>query len=363
MNRTVATSVALSLAVAVIVGGCTGPSSSPTPPASATPANSGTLTVMTHDSFALSEETLASFEAANGVSIEILRSGDAGSLVNQAVLSKAHPLADVLYGVDNAFLSRALEADIFTPYDSPALADVPAVYQVDARKRVTPIDFGDVCLNVDRTAFAVGTPAAPQTLDDLVKPDYAGRLVVENPATSSPGLAFLLATIARYGDTGATTWRDYWAGLRDNDVLVTDGWENAYNGRFSAGPGEGDRQIVVSYASSPAAEVYFADPQPAEAPTAAVLSGCFRQIEFAGILAGTRKEPGARAFIDFLLSRPVQEEIPLQMFVYPVRGDAVLPDVFQRFAAVAPDPLTMPFDVIGRNRDRWIAEWTDIVLH
>lgn len=316
---------------------------------------------MTHDSFALSDETIASFERQHGVTLRVLSSGDAGTMVNQAVLSKEHPLADVLYGVDNSFLSRALNAELFTAYESPELASVPQEFRLDPGSRVTPIDYGDVCLNIDREAFAAGDPPAPDSLDDLTRPEYAGMLVVEDPATSSPGLAFLAATVARFGEEGDTTWREYWAALRDNDVLVTDGWRDAYYVRFSGGSGEGDRPIVVSYASSPAAEVVFAEPQPNEAPTAAILDGCFRQVEFAGILAGTEREALARSFIDFLLSRPVQEEIPLQMFVYPVRSDARLPEVFRKHAQVAPEPLELPFDVIGRDRQRWITEWTDIV--
>ncbi len=374
MTRSMARSRWLVVTSATFLLGCTGGGPAPasdapgsiapgSPPstASGSPAAPTELVVMTHDSFALSDEAIASFERQHGVALRVLSSGDAGSMVNQAVLSKEHPLADVLYGVDNTFLSRALDAELFMPYESPELASVPDEFRVDAQARVTPIDYGDVCLNVDREAFAAGDPPAPDSLDDLTRPEYAGMLVVEDPATSSPGLAFLAATVARFGEEGDTTWRDYWAALRENDVLVTDGWEDAYYGRFSGGSGEGDRPIVVSYASSPAAEVVFAEPQPDEAPTTAILEGCFRQVEFAGILAGTRREALARAFIDFLLSRPVQEEIPLQMFVYPVRSDAELPEVFREHAQVAPEPLELPFEVIGRDRQRWIEEWTEIV--
>jgi thiamine transport system substrate-binding protein len=336
------------------------PTSGGTAPSTA-PAG-GELVVMTHDSFALSDEAIGAFEREHGVTVRILRSGDAGAMVNQAILSRDHPLADVLYGVDNTFLSRALDNEIFVPYDAPALARVLPEVQLDARKRVTPIDFGDVCINLDREAFADGDPAPPASLDDLIDPSYAGMTVVENPATSSPGLAFLTATVARYGDEGGSTWRDWWAALRENDVLVSDGWEDAYYGRFSGGSGEGDRPIVVSYASSPAAEVVFADPTPADAPTEAMLDGCFRQVEFAGILAGTDAADLAGAFIDHLLSVEVQEEIPLQMFVYPVRRDAELPPVFLEHAQAAPDPIEVPYEVIGRDRQRWIAEWTDLVL-
>ncbi len=347
----------------LLLAGCDGSGGGPDPsrgPTSEPPVRlRPELVVMTHDSFALPDEAISAFEAEQGATLRILRSGDAGSMVNQAILSREHPLADVLFGVDSTFLSRALAADIFLPYGSSELSAVPEVFQVDARQRVTPIDHGEVCLNIDLEAFTTGDPPAPKTLEHLTLPEYRGMLVVQDPASSSVGLAFLLATIARFGEDG---WREYWAALRENDVLVTDGWEDAYYGRFSGGAGEGDRPIVVSYASSPAAEVVFAETPLPEAPTAAVLDGCYRQVEFAGILQGTDEPELAGAFIDHLLSRPVQESIPLEMFVYPVRGDAALPEVFLEHAQVVQDPLELPMADVERNRQRWIAEWTQTVL-
>ena len=323
-------------------------------------AQEPTLTLMTHDSFFLPEGVIEAFEAAEGVDVQLLRAGDAGSMVNQAILTADRPLADVLFGVDNTFLSRALAADIFEPYLSPTLEAVPAELQLDPEARVTPMDFGDVCLNLDRTAFEGEGLAWPETLEDLADPALAGRLVVQNPATSSPGLAFELATVAYFGEDG---WADFWSALRDNGVTVSSGWEEAYYGQFSGGAGEGERPIVVSYASSPAAEVILGpDPEAAVSPTAALESGCFRQIEFAGILRGTRQPELAGALIDHLLSPEVQAEFPLAMFVYPARSDVALPEAFVQHALVPTAPLSLDPDVIDANREAWISEWTDIVL-
>ncbi len=341
----------------VLVAACAAPSASPSP----SPPPPTTLRLMTHDSFEVPDEVLAAFEQEHGVTVEVLRAGDAGSMVNQAILTRDTPLADVLFGVDNTFLSRALDAELFVAYRSPLLADVPPALVLDQEGRVTPIDYGDVCLNIDRQAFGDETPP-PVGLDDLTEPAYAGMLVVQNPATSSPGLAFLLATVAHFGEEGDYTWRDYWRELRDNDVLVTSGWEEAYYGAFSGGAGEGDRPIVVSYATSPAAEVFFADPPPAEAPTQAIIDGCFRQVEFAGILANSDGGELAERFIDFMLSPTFQESIPLNMFVFPANSQAELPDVFVEHGQAAPEPITLdPFE-IGSERERWIEEWTDIVI-
>ena len=323
-------------------------------------AEETTITLMAHDSFYLPEGAFESFEAEHGVEVQLLLSGDAGSMLNQAILTADAPLADVLFGVDSTFLGRALAADIFEPYASAELAKVPPELQLDPEARVTPIDFGDVCLNLDREAFGEGGLPWPDALEDLADPALAGQLVVQNPATSSPGLAFLLATVAYFGEDG---WTDYWSVLRENDVTVASGWEEAYYGSFSGGSGEGELPIVVSYAASPAAEViYGPDPEAEVSPTAAIESGCFRQIEFAGILRGTEQPELAGALIDHLLSAEVQAQIPLAMFVNPARADVALPPAFEAHALVPEAPLALDPAVIDAGREAWISEWTDIVL-
>jgi thiamine transport system substrate-binding protein len=354
---------AATLLVLPFVLGTASSAASPSAPAGGGVTSDGvtSITLQTHDSFALTPEVLDGFEAATGVTVEVLTSGDAGSMVNQAILSKDHPLADVLFGVDNTFLSRALDAGIFEAYRPAALADVPDELELDPEGRVTPIDFGDVCVNLDLEAFGEGGLPVPATLEDLTRPEYHGALVVENPGTSSPGLAFLLATIARFGE-GSPGWRDFWAALRANDVLVAADWSDAYYGRFSGGTNEGDRPMVVSYASSPVAEVVFADPRPEAAPTGVLEDGCFRQVEFAGVLAGTDAPTEARSFIDFLLSEVVQEDIPLNMFVSPALATATVPPDYAAFAATPDAPLGLDPALIDANRERWIEEWTTTVL-
>jgi thiamine transport system substrate-binding protein len=312
-----------------------------------------TLTVLAHDSFALSDETLAAFTADTGIEVEVLQVGDTGTMVAEAVLTAGDPLADVIYGVDTTFLQRALDAEMFTPYESSELASVPAEFRLDAQHRVTPVDYGDVCVNYWLDALP---GAAPASLDDLAAPENAGELVVQNPETSSPGLAFLLATIAAKGEG----WEEFWTDLRANDVAVTSGWEDAYNGEFVAGGGS--RSMVVSYASSPPAEVLFADPPVQEAPTGVLLDSCFRQIEFAGILRGTSRQSEAQQLIDFMLSPTFQEDLPLSMFVFPVVGGTPLPPEFVEHAAVAADPLVLDPAEIEANRDAWTERWVEIVL-
>ena len=321
-----------------------------------TPAGPQTITVMTHDSFAISEDVIKAFEADNNAKVSFIQSGDAGSMLNQAVLTKDAPIADVIFGVDNTFLFRALDADVFEAYPSPALNDIADEFKLDPSNRALPVDYGDVCINYEKAYFTENNLAVPQSFDDLAKPEYKGLLVVENPATSSPGLAFLLATRAHFGDG----YLDYWKNLKDNGVVVVDGWETAYYTNFSASSGKGPQPMVVSYASSPAAEVFFASTPLTESPTASIvaLGMCFRQIEFVGILKNGQNNDLAQKFVDFMLSQKFQEDMPLNMFVYPVNKNTQLPEVFTNFAQVAESPVALSYSEIASNRDAWIEAWT-----
>jgi thiamine transport system substrate-binding protein len=323
-------------------------------------AESKNVVLVTHDSFVVSDDVKRAFERDSGLQLQILQTGDAGETLSKALLTAGNPQGDVLFGVDSNLLSRALEGDLFDAYEAAELAKIDAEYVLDPEHRVTPIDHGEVCLNYDETWFAERKIAPPKSLTELTLPRYEGLLVVQNPATSTPGLAFLLATIARYGEGD---WKEYWRKLRANDVLVVDGWEEAYNVRFSGSVGsDGSRPIVVSYASSPPAEVIFRTPRPTKAPTAVLAESCFRQIEFAGVLRGASNPDGARELVDFLLSTRFQEDVPLSMYVFPVDPLAELPPEFYDFAVVPEKPLQLPPAKIEANRDRWIKEWTAIVL-
>ena len=331
------------------------------PPATSTEPSPGAevLTVMGHDSVEVSEEVVKAFEQEHNVDVQFLKAGDTGTALNQAILSKENPLADVFYGVDNTFLSRALEEDIFVPYESPLLEQIPDRYELDPQHRALPVDYGDVCLNYDKSYFEENDLEPPQNLQDLLEPEYQGLLAVENPATSSPGLAFLLATIGRFGEDG---YLDFWEGLVANDVRVVNDWETAYYSVFSTHGG--DRPIVVSYGSSPPAEVYFAEEPPEEPPTGVVAEdrSCFRQIEFAGILRNTPNRELAEAWIDFMLSPTFQEDMPLNMFVFPVNPEAELPEVFAEHLVVPDETAQVAPEAIAENRETWIQSWREMVL-
>lgn len=317
-----------------------------------------TLTLIAHDSFAGTAQETGAFDPftdKTGIDVEIRAAGDAGSLVNQAVLTKDNPLGDVLFGVDDTFLSRALEQNIFTPYEAKEIDSVDTAL-VDDQDRVTPIDFGDVCLNYDRAWFDDKGIQVPARLEDLTASQYAEHLTVESPASSSPGLAFMFATIDAFGEDG---WLGYWANLRDAGVNVVSDWDSAYYGEFTRYGGESS--LVVSYASSPPAEVIFAEEQLEVAPTGVIEDGCYRQVEYAGILEGTAYPETAGDLIDFMLSVEFQETIPLKWFVFPANEEAGLPGEFLEHTVIPDDPTRFEASYIAENRDRWIDQWIEVM--
>jgi len=338
------------LLACLAVAGCSSTSNQTAEPGS-------TVRLLAHDSFLLSDEVLASFTEQTGVEVEVLSGGDAGSMVAGAVLAAGEPTADVMFGADNTLVQKAIDAEVFEPYTAQDRSTLdPTILGYLDTDAVTPIDFGDVCVNIDDAWFQREGIAPPTTLEDLTGPQYRDLLVVQDPATSSPGLAFLLATISRFGDA----WPDYWAALRDNGVKVSGSWTDSYYGDFT--PAGGDRPLVVSYATSPPAEIVFAEGTPPTRPSTSVLTdGCYRQIEYAGVLAGAQNPQGARLLIDWLISKPVQEDIPLNMFVFPARSDAQLPQVFVEFAAQVDDPEQIPAGDIATNLHEWLARWGEIL--
>ena len=322
-----------------------------------------TITLVTYDSFPEADTSinaaLDAFTDQTAIGVELLVAGDTGTMLSKAALTVGNPEGDVMWGIDNTFLSRALNDGIFEqgvlfdPENVPAefLALVP-------NGEALPVDFGDVCVNYDIGYFAENELALPTSLQDLAAPAYRNLLVVQNPATSSPGLAFLLASVDEFGAEG---WQAYWQQLKDNGVLVVDGWTDAYYGSFTWASG-GDRPLVVSYGSSPPAEVIFADPPRDDAPTGVIESTCFRQIEFAGVLAGTDHPDEAAELVRFLGSEQFQAELALNLFVYPANSAVALPQEFDDFAVVPDISRTLDPDLIDENRSDWIDQWSTLVL-
>ncbi|MEI5675942.1 MULTISPECIES: thiamine ABC transporter substrate-binding protein [unclassified Nocardioides] len=310
------------------------------------------VVLVTHESFALPEELTEAFEADTGLTLTVRAAGDAGTLTNKLVLTKDSPTGDVAFGVDNTFASRAVDEGVFAPY-APTLPEGAEAFALPGDDGVlAPVDSGNVCVNVDDTWFAEQGVPAPATLDDLTKPAYQDLFVIPGATTSSPGMAFLLATIAAKGDA----WPDYWADLMANGAKLTDGWSDAYQVDFTQGGGEGDRPIVVSYDSSPA----FTVDGEGGTTTSALLDTCFQQVEYAGVLAGAENPDGAEQVVDWLLSDEVQAALPDSMYVFPVSAAAELPADWATFAKRPTAPLEVEPAEIDANRDEWLREWSDV---
>ncbi|MCC2594661.1 thiamine ABC transporter substrate-binding protein [Tessaracoccus sp. OS52] len=342
------------LLLAATLAACSEPTA-PSQDASTTPeeiTSSEELTVVTHESFVLPEELKEKFASESGYEVTYVAPGDGGELVNQLILTKDSPLGDVVFGIDNTFSSRAVEEGVLAPYEA-RLPESAAGLGSDS---LTPIDLGDVCVNADTAWFEESGLAVPATLDDLARPEYKDLLVVSHPASSTPGLAFLAATVGAKGSDG---YLEYWDALVDNGVKVVPGWSDAYYTEFSGADGEGPRPLVLSYSTSPA---FTLSEDGSESTTQALLETCFRQVEYAGVIAGARNEKGAREFIDFLLTEEVQASIPENMYMYPVDDSVELPAEWVAFAPLADEPIEVPAEEIAANRDSWIREWTERVI-
>lgn len=353
-HRSYRRALGLALATAVLLGACSGSDDDAGSPSGTTGTQSdGPVTLLTHDSFDLSDEDLAAL-ADLGVEVDHVKIGDGGVLVNQLVITQDAPLGDVVYGIDNTFATRAIDAGVFVDYASPALPEGAADLRIGG-DALTPIDQGEVCINYDKVWFADNDVAVPETLEDLADPAYEDLLVVTNPATSTPGLSFLFATVGAYGEDG---YLDYWARLRDNGVTVVDSWEDAYYVDFSGGGENGPRPLVLSYGSSPAYTIG----DDGESTTGSLDATCFRQVEYAGILAGSDNVAGAQALIDYLLSPEFQATLPETVYMYPVDPDVALPEDFARFGPLSPDPIDVDPALISEHRDAWIQAWSDTVI-
>ena len=317
-------------------------------------AKNTTVTLVTHDSWVADKALLAKFTAQTGLTVKVIASGDAGQLANKLVLTKGNPTGDVTFGVDNTFATRVVDSgalESYEPKDLPASATEFAL-SGDGSKDLTPIDFGDVCVNVDNAWFTKKGQTPPANFADLLKPEYKNQFVTPAASSSSPGMAFLLATIAKYGTDG---WQNYWKQLMANGTKLTSGWSDAWSVDYTAGGGNGSRPIVLSYNTSPADTI-----KDGKATTSALLDTCFQSVEYAGVLAGAKNPDGAKAFIDFMLGEDFQKALPEAMYVFPVDTSIPLPAAWQQAAKVPATPLNVDPGEITKNRDTWLRDWQDV---
>jgi len=295
--------------------------------------DSKSVVLVTHDSFVISDDLIHKFESDSGYKLKVVKAGDAGAMTNKLILTKDQPIGDAVFGIDNTLIGLAQENGILAG-------------------DLQPIDFGDVCMNYDIDWFANKGIPAPTDISQLTNPAYKNLTVVENPASSSTGMAFLATTVAKFGDPG---YLNYWKRLKANGVKVDAGWEDAYFTDFSGSSGHGAYPIVLSYSSSPAYEVR----DNGKSQTASILKDCYRQTEYAGVLARGKNNRGARALVNFMLSQNFQKALPEMMYVYPMTRDIELPGDWEKFAPPASTLVGEQLDVVA-GRKGWISQWSSL---
>lgn len=318
-----------------------------------------TLTVLTYDSFAVSSDLVSKFESENNVKLQFLEAGSGGEVIARAILTKDDPIADVIIGFDYSQFGKIFSNDLLETYSSPELTNIPDSYQMDAENRAIPFNFGEICINYDKKYFQENNLAVPTSLDDLLKPEYHGLLVTQDPSASNTGIGFLIATIEKYGEDGFV---NYWNQLLQNGLVIGSSWSSTYYTNFSAASGSGEQPMVVSYTTSPAAEFIYSET--GDAPTDSLTSDgmCYRQVEFCGILKNTKNKDLAEKFIDTFISKEWQEDLPMQMFVYPVNEQAELPEAFELYGKPAENPVTADPEYVSQHRDEWVRIWSEEVL-
>jgi thiamine transport system substrate-binding protein len=309
------------------------------------------IDLVVYDAFLAPPGAFEKFTEETGIVVNILTTADTGTMVSQAVLTSGDPIGDVMFGVDNTFLCRALLNNVFSPYRPSTWDQLEESLKLDPFARVTPVDFGDICLNY----WIDDTRNQPTSIKDLTDTEYAGSFVTQNPETSAPGMGFLLASIAVFGEDG---WEQYWKDLRNNDIEIRSGWTEAYYEDFYSK----ERNIVTSYATSPIAEYIFSDPPLSKPPTGVVGDSCFRSIEFVGILRGTDSPVASAMLIEFLTSTYFQELIPETNFVLPANKKAELPETFKKFLKTDLEPVMIAPELIELKRNEWTESWTQIVI-
>ncbi len=290
-------------------------------------AESKNLTVWTYDSF-VSEwgpgAALAKlYEEKAGTKVEFVSKGDGGGLLAAVLNAGKKAEADIVIGLDDNTAGQALGTGLFSSVKLSNLPKIDPKLLVDEKNRLIPYDYGNFAIIWDSESGI--TP--PASLEDLTKPEYAKKLILMDPRTSTPGLGFLAWTQAVYKEN----WQDYWKRLGPSVLAMTPGWDTGY-GLFT----KGEAPLVLSYSTSPA---YHKSYENTERYKALVFAeGHSAQIELAGLLSSSKHKKEAEKFLDFLISEEAQAILPETQWMYPANGSTVLP---ASFSVVPGDIVTL----------------------
>ncbi len=342
----------LALVLLALTAGCTRPTS---PPPTVDTTN---LTVLAPQSLVVDDEVIGRFEQESGISVLFRNIGPATDMVERIVEGGSVPSGwDLVYGIDNQQMVAAIEAGLFQPYAAAGLADVPDHLEIDSSQHLLPVSHNYVMVNADRDYFEREDIDPPASLDDLRRPEIASLLALPSPETDQAGRGFLAAT-ARY--FGEDAFIDFWADLDEGGAQVAANWTEAYLGAYTVGSsGEGDRPLVLAYASAPAADAVFTPGAGDSPPSVALdLPGAgFHQIDLVGIAADTPRVEQARALVEFLLGPEFQASVAQRMFAFPVLPDAETGQSFAEHARPPAEPVNMEPSILDDRMQSWLVSW------
>ena len=346
MKKTLKMSLMM-LAAAVLIAGCSKNDEKST---AAEPADEQTLVIYCYDSFASewgpANAVIPPFEEKYGIKVELKSAGDSGQVLSRAILEKDEPKADIIMGIDNNILSKALSEDVLAAYKPENIGNVPEHLIFDPEYRAIPFDYGFFSINYDSEKIT----APPSSLEDLTAPEYKDSLILMDPRTSGPGLGFLLWTISVYGDD----FTDYWKRLAPSILTITDGWDSGY-GLYTAG----EAPMVLSYTTSPPYHVEYEETDRYKATI--FDSGNYMHIEAMGIVKGAPHRKAAEKFIEYMLTDEFQKALPLTNFMMPAKAGTPLPDSFS-YAPVSERPLLLDTKTIEENLATWLDAWLEVAV-
>ncbi len=312
-----------------------------------------TLTIYSYDSFVsygLPDATNKLFEEKYNCKIEYRTFGGVGATLNRLILEKNNPQADLFVGLNMNNLARALEEEIFISYRPENYEVIPEEYRIDKNWRVTPFD-GPNSLAIIYDSEVIKNP--PRSFEDLLKPEYKGKLILEDPRSSSPGMGFLLWTIAVYGEDH---YLDYWEKLEPTIFHIYPDWTSAFDTAFVQNK---EAPMVLSYDVDPA--YFYYEDEVTRYKAVIPEEGGWLQLEFVGIVNDSKHQELAQQYMEFMLSREFQENLPLYQWAFPIDTSIQLPECYD-YAVNADKYITLPLEDIANKSQIWLEQWIEMII-
>ena len=322
------------------------------------------------------EGNFSTFSGIPANEIQITRFSDANELVVRLEAEKSNPIADVVIGIDNTLIHLIEDkASVLEPYTPTSISQIDEnlIQNLDPENYLIPYDYGIISLYYQNHIINSSTNPELEnlTLDGLLASNLLPMLIVENPKYSSPGLGFLLWTIAVYGDPEInfdglleSNWRNWWNASRDK-ITITKSWGDAFNIFFTP---EEEKPIMVSYGTSPA----YSYCQWADNSTSAVVTheknqqNAWLQIEGIGLVKDAPHKDKGKQFINWFLSSSLQSEIPEHQWMYPANREVILSPCFEE-SVIHPDEVfrlndLLSPEILGHYLPDWKDQWEQVIV-